>query len=592
MEVRVIKANNTFDGSSKLDKKKLRVAAYCRVSTDDEDQIKSYDSMVSYYTDYIKKNDDWIFAGVYADKASTGTKALTRQSFQKLIADCLEGKIDLVLAKSLSRFARNTLDTIKYVRMLKEKNVAVYFEVEKINTLKDGEFLMTILSSVAQQEVENTSAYVKKGLKMKMKRGELVGFQGCLGYDYHQDTKTLTVNEEGAAVVRRIFDRYLEGAGCGVIARELNEDGVRTLRGNNWCSSTVLGIISNEKYKGDLLLGKTITVDPISKRRIENMGEEERYYIEDHHEPIISEQTFNVAQEILARRRGGRQKAVPGHREKYSRKFAFSSLLECGFCGGTYSRRVWHSGSKYKKFIWQCSNQTKNGLRYCPDSKGMPEEVIEEAFLESYRMLNLENKDVMKEFMKKVEATLGKESAEGNIEKTEQTRNGYKKKRRQLLERFLADKIAEDVYHEMDQQYVEKIRICDEKLKQYQNDLQNEEELKNRMERFRKVLSTQKILSEFDRNVFDSVIEKVLIGGYDEDGNKEPYKITFIYKNGFSNDLDGSRSRYQRRGKKPSEGQSGSGSNLPSNAKDEISILPSDWSDNTRRDDMPFGQQK
>ena len=190
MEVELIKANDPFDGSARRKIERLRVAAYCRVSTDDEDQIKSYNSMVTHYTELIQNNKDWIFSGIYADKAITGTKVDKRDEFQRLIQDCMDGKIDMVIAKSLPRFARNTLDTLKYVRMLKERNIAVYFEVEKINTLKDGEFLMTILSSVAQQEVENTSAYVKKGLKMKMKRGELVGFQGCLGYDYDIETKT------------------------------------------------------------------------------------------------------------------------------------------------------------------------------------------------------------------------------------------------------------------------------------------------------------------------------------------------------------------------------------------------------------------
>ena len=195
----------------------------------------------------IKNNKDWVYAGVYADKAMTGTKD-NREQFQKLIQDCKDGKIDMVLAKSLPRFARNTLDTLKYVRMLRERNIAVYFEVEKINTLKDGEFLLTILSSVAQQEVENTSAYVKKGLKMKMKRGELVGFQGCLGYDYDVVTKSLSINEEGAETVRYIFDRYVAGAGSTMIARELNEQGIPTIKGNPWTSSSVMGIINNEKY--------------------------------------------------------------------------------------------------------------------------------------------------------------------------------------------------------------------------------------------------------------------------------------------------------------------------------------------------------
>ena len=299
MEVEVIKANNPFDESSKVRKvDRLRVAAYCRVSTDDEDQIKSYNSMVKYYTDFIQNNKQWVFAGVYADKAITGTKVDKREDFQRLIQDCMDGKIDMVIAKSLPRFARNTLDTLKYVRMLKERGIAVYFEVEKINTMKDGEFLMTILSSVAQQEVENTSAYVKKGLKMKMKRGELVGFQGCLGYDYDVETKSLSINEEGAEVVRYIFDRYVAGAGSTMIARELNEQGITTIKGNDWTSSSVMGIINNEKYKGDILLGKTFTVDPISKRRLENLGEEDRFYIKDHHEPLLEHRKSENAEMV------------------------------------------------------------------------------------------------------------------------------------------------------------------------------------------------------------------------------------------------------------------------------------------------------
>ena len=283
MEVKIIKANTPTELSSKRKIERLRVAAYCRVSTDDEDQTKSYQSMIKYYTDLIHNNKQWVFAGIFADKAITGTKADIREEFQRLIQECLSGKIDLVIAKSIPRFARNTLDTLKYVRMLKERNVAVYFEVEKINTLKDGEFLLTILSSVAQQEVENTSAYVKKGLKMKMKRGELVGFQKCLGYDYDPLTKTHSINEEGANTVGYIFKRYVAGAGSTMIARELNEQEIPTVHGNRWSPSSVMGIINNEKYMGDLLLGKSFTVDPISKRRLTNMGEEDRFYIENHH---------------------------------------------------------------------------------------------------------------------------------------------------------------------------------------------------------------------------------------------------------------------------------------------------------------------
>jgi len=198
-EVKVIKANRDNIVRRGVAIKQLRVAAYCRVSTDTEDQINSYNSQLQYYTDLIASKPEWQMAGIYSDAAITGTKVDKREGFRNMIADCTSGKIDLVITKSISRFARNTLDTLKYVRMLKEKNIAVMFEDEKINTLTmDGELMLVILSSVAQQEVENISANVKKGLQMKMARGEMIGFNGCLGYDYHPENKSITVNEREA----------------------------------------------------------------------------------------------------------------------------------------------------------------------------------------------------------------------------------------------------------------------------------------------------------------------------------------------------------------------------------------------------------
>jgi hypothetical protein len=359
--------------------------------------------------------------------------------------------------------------------LLIEKGIAIYFEVEKINTLKDGEFLMTILSSVAQQEVENTSAYVKKGLKMKMKRGELVGFQGCLGYDYDSQTKSLSINEEGAEVVRYIFERYVSGAGSSIIARELNERNITTLRGNLWTSSTVMGIINNEKYKGDILMGKTFTVSPISKRRLENKGEEDKYYISNHHTPIISTEIFDKAQEIRNKRNGNRNFATPGFREKYSRQFSFSSMLECGYCGGHASRRRWHSGSEYAKIIWQCSVATKKGKRFCPDSKG----------------------------------------------------------------------ISAELFEETDAEYNNKLIELTKEAELYEMQLDEESSLKGRIIEFRKALSHNQIIKSFDRAVFESIVEKVIVGGYDDEGNKDPYKITFIYKNGFTDSINDSKNQFE-----------------------------------------------
>ena len=584
MEIELIKANDPFDGSSRRRIERLRVAAYCRVSTDDEDQIKSYNSMIRHYTDLIQSNKEYIFAGVYADRAITGTKVDKREEFQRLIQDCMDGKIDLIIAKSIPRFARNTLDTLKYVRMLKERNIAVYFEVEKINTLKDGEFLMTILSSVAQQEVENTSAYVKKGLKMKMKRGELVGFQGCLGYDYDVNTKSISINEEGAKTVRYIFDRYVAGAGSTMIARELNEQGILTIKGNPWVSSSVMGIINNEKYKGDILLGKTFTVDPISKRRLDNLGEEDRYYIHNHHEGIVSEETFDRAQEIRNRRNGGRKHNVtPGKREKFSRQYAFSCMLECGFCGASLSRRRWHCNSKYKKTIWQCVKSTKNGKRFCPDSKGIPEQVIEEAFIESYRMLCKDNRDVLDEFLRRVEKTLGENSIPEQITVLDKNISKIQAKRKVLLDKYLKGIVSQDIYEETDIGLKKDFTNEKAKLEYLQQQLDDETSLQRRVSDFKKALSENEVLEEFDRGIFESIIEKVIVGGFDEDGNKDPYKITFIYKTGLKNEIGNAKERFDKSKKMGDKTKE-----LCSHIADELKGVCSFVSDNTCGDGCSF----
>ena len=577
MEIELIKANDFSEGSARKRVERLRVAAYCRVSTDDEDQIKSYNSMVRYYTDLIQSNKDWIFVGVYADKAITGTKVDKRDEFQRIIQDCMGGKIDMIIAKSIPRFARNTLDTLKYVRMLKERNIAVYFEVEKINTLKDGEFLITILSSVAQQEVENTSANVKKGLKMKMKRGELVGFQGCMGYDYDVATKSISINEEGAKVVRYIFERYVAGAGSTMIARELNEQGIMTIKGNPWVPSGVMGIINNEKYKGDILLGKTFTVDPISKRRLDNFGEEDRYYIHDHHEPIISEEMFARAQEIRSRRSGNRKHGVtPGKREKFSRQYAFSCLLECGFCGGNLSRRRWHSNSKYKKTIWQCVKATKEGKRFCPDSKGIPEQVIEEAFVESYRMLCRDNKDVLEEFLKRTEKALGENSAKDQLNKLQKKIDNLSYKRKKLLDNYLSGIVGQDIYEETDVSFKTDLSNAKAKLEYFQQQVDEESSLQRRIADFKKALSQNEVLEEFDRGIFESIIEKVIVGGYDENGEKDPYKITFIYKTGFTNGIENAKKRFRK-----SAGVGDKAKKMCSDISDKVKNVYSNISDNT-----------
>lgn len=537
-EVEVIKANRKIsDRAAGKTSDILRIAPYARVSTDTEEQLSSYKSQVMYYSDLVQKRSDWILVDIYADEAITGTQVTKRENFQRMIKDCLDGKIDMVITKSISRFARNTLDTLKYVRMLKERNVAVFFEDENINTLTmDGELLLVILSSVAQQEVENISANVKKGLKMKMKRGELVGFVSCLGYDYDPADKSISINEIEAKTVRYIFERYIEGAGGYVIAKELMSSGHRTKYGNSeWYDTTVLGIIKNEKYKGDVLQGKTFTVDPISKRRLDNYGEEDQYYIKSHHEPIISDEVFEKAQTILRRRSSRRKGVEKGRREKYSRKYAFSSKLECAFCGSNLSRRNWHSGTDHEKVIWQCVTATKKGKKHCPTSKAIPEKLLEDAFVESYGLLCDNNTDILDELVQRMESVLRSNDSKNRLVKVENEISITEQKRDKLVDMHLDGIIDKATYEKKYEELELSLNTLSSEREQLGQTTQEEINFEKRIVHFRKVLEHNKVLTTFDRCVFESIVVKVIIGELDEGGNINPYKLTFVYKTGFIN---------------------------------------------------------
>jgi DNA invertase Pin-like site-specific DNA recombinase len=537
-EVEVIKANRKIsDRAAGKTSEILRIAPYARVSTDTEEQLSSYKSQVMYYSDLVQKRSDWILVDIYADEAITGTQVTKRENFQRMIHDCMDGKIDMVITKSISRFARNTLDTLKYVRMLKERNIAVFFEDENINTLTmDGELLLVILSSVAQQEVENISANVKKGLKMKMKRGELVGFVSCLGYDYDPADKSISINEIEAKTVRYIFERYIEGAGAYVIAKELMASGHRTKYGNSeWHDTTVLGIIKNEKYKGDVLQGKTFTVDPISKRRLDNYGEEDQYYIKSHHEPIVSEEVFEKAQTILRRRSNRRKEVEKGRREKYSRKYAFSSKLECAFCGSNLSRRNWHSGTDHEKVIWQCVTAAKKGKKHCPASKAIPEKLLEDAFVESYGLLCDNNTDVLDELVQRMESVLRSNDFKNRLVKVENEINVIEQKRDKLVDMHLDGIIDKAAYEKKYEELELNLSTMSNEREQLKQSTQEEIDFEKRIARFRKVLENNKVLTTFDRCVFESIVEKVFIGELNESGNANPYKLTFVYKTGFIN---------------------------------------------------------
>lgn len=524
-----------------------RVAAYVRVSTDGEEQLQSFQSQMEYYTDKISKNKDWAFVGIYSDEAITGTKTSKRDGFLNMVNDCMNGLVDVILTKSISRFSRNLVDTLQYVRMLKEKNIAIIFEKENINTLSmESEMALALLSTLAQNEVESLSANTKMGLKMKMKRGELLGFNGCLGYDYHQEDKSLSMNEEEADIVRWIFNRYNQGYGAYTIAKDLTRLGKKNKKGIvKWTDSGIRGIISNEKYKGDLLLGKTFTVDPLTKRRLDNMGEEDQFYIKNHHEAIVSEEEWNIAQEIRKSRYGKNINIIEGTREKQSRKFALSSMCECAYCGTKFSRRSHHQDTQHKKPVWVCRTAANKGKASCPNSKAIDESILENAFVESFQLLADNFDDILESVLESIEIELSCSDNSDRLKRVDKSLATVEAKRKKLTDMLLDDKISKEAYDERFDEFTRKIS----QAKQEQQILIENEAAKKdvgkRMKEIRARIFEVKVMDRFDRAVFESIVKKVIIGEVGEDGKSDPYKITFVLKGLADFSISDARKRYK-----------------------------------------------
>lgn len=371
----------------KEDKPKLRVAAYCRVSTDSDEQAGSYETQVNHYTEYIGRNKEWELAGIYTDDGISGTNTKKREGFNEMIDDCMAGKVDMVITKSISRFARNTIDCLKYVRQLKEKNIAIIFEKENINTLEaSGELLLTIMASLAQQESASLSQNVKLGLQFRYQEGKVqINHEHFLGYTKDEDGNLIVVEEE-AKIVRRIFREYLEGASFRDIAEGLERDKIKTGgKKYKWHLSTVQGILRNEKYIGDALLQKTITTDFIEKVRIKNDGTVPQYYVKGSQEPIIKKDIYTAVQEEMLRR-ANLTSGIEGKKKRvYSSKYALSSICTCTKCGDIYRRIAWNNRGK-KSTVWRCCTRVENGPTAC-DASTVTEEELQRATIKAINQI-------------------------------------------------------------------------------------------------------------------------------------------------------------------------------------------------------------
>ena len=549
--------NQNGQGSLRVDR--IRVAAYCRVSTDDDEQLGSFESQKLYYEEKISANKEWMNAGIFADEAITGTKTDKRSGFQEMISRCQNGEIDMILTKSISRFARNTVDTLNHVRMLRDRNIAVFFEKENINTLDmNGELLLTIMSSLAQQEVESLSQNVKMGLQMKMKRGELIGFNGCFGYDYDPETKTISVNEAEAEVVRMIYDLYLQGYGTTTIAKRLMDLGIKNKKGEvSWKTHGVMGIIKNEKYKGDVLLGKTFTTDPISKRRLANFGEENQYYIRDHHEPIVSREIWDAAEQIRNKRAQSRVIETTGNRERYTRQYAFSSMCECAYCGHKLTRRTRHSSSIYEKPVWQCMNATKNGIANCPNCKAIDEAILEGAFIDAFKLLAGNFDDVLDIVLSYVGESVNNDDNVRKRQQIDKDISALESRKSRMTDMLIDGTITKEVFDEKMLEFKRKLHVLSDKRQLLLESINTKNEIDKRMSELRETLENEDILDVFDRTVFESIVDKVYVGGYEEDGTPDPYKLTFILKGNQTGTIFHSKDTFKAKQKEAKKSEKG-----------------------------------
>lgn len=390
-------------------RRQLRVAAYCRVSTDNEEQLTSYEAQKTYYTDKIMGNPQWTMAGIFADEGITGTSAQKRPEFLRMIRLCRKRKIDLILVKSISRFARNTVDCLNYIRALRELGIAVIFEKENINTMdSEGEMLITMMGAFAQAESESISQNVRWGTRQAMREGRVsVQYQNLYGYGKEEDGTPYIIPEE-AEIVQRIYKGFLRGQSIRKIKEWLDTEQIAPRKGSGWSPSAIENILKNEKYCGDVLMQKTFISDCISRKVVKNVGQLPMYLIEDHHEGIVSREIYRAVQAEFARRgsrRSPNKRAAATGLSSYTSRYALSDRLVCGECGTLYRRCTWTRKSG-KKIVWRCSSRLDYGSRYCKHSATIEEGPLRRAILEAVNSMMVEKSQLVERLTGIIQAEL------------------------------------------------------------------------------------------------------------------------------------------------------------------------------------------
>ena len=467
---------------------KLRVAAYCRVSTDSEEQATSYETQVEHYISYIKKNPEWEFAGIFSDDGISGTYTKKREGFNKMIDECMDGKIDMIITKSISRFARNTLDCLKFIRQLKEKNIPVFFEKENINTMDaKGEVLLTIMASLAQQESQSLSQNVRLS----------INHNRFLGFTKDEDGH-LIVKPDEAEVVKRIYREYLEGASLQQIAKGLETDGILTGAGKKkWRLETLHKILRNEKYIGDALLQKTYTVDFLNKKRVQNKGIVPQYYVENSHEAIIPRDIFMRVQEEMVRR-ANLHSGEKRKKRVYSSKYALSSIVCCSKCGDIYRRIAWNNRGK-RSTVWRCCTRVDFGPGKC-DAPTISEAELQDAAVKAINKALSGREDMMKGLQENIEKIL----SEGSDTAVQEIDSRLLELQKELLKKANArqnyDALADEIEALREQKHTVMVESAER------------EGIKKRVAEMQQFLAEQKTeITEYDESLVRQLIEKITV---------------------------------------------------------------------------------
>ena len=514
--VRVIPATKTQGAIHSTHDGKKRVAAYCRVSTDSEEQLNSYEAQKSYYTQKIEESSDWEMAEIYADEGISGTSMKKRTEFKKMITACKRGHIDLIITKSLSRFARNTVDCLETVRLLKANGIGVYFEKENINTLTESsEFLITLFSGFAQAESESLSKNIAWGKQKSAEAGKVdFQYKKMLGYRKGVDGQPEIVPEE-AKIIRRIYRRYLAGCSLGQIKQELEQDNIPTAQKvERWSSAVIHNILTNEKYMGDALLQKTYITDCITKKVKKNMGERPMYYVENNHPAIIPRETFDQVQKEMTRRSSKRkvlQKSGKTELGKYSGKYALTELLVCGECGSPYKRVTWARNGK-KRIVWRCVSRLEFGTKYCHNSPTLDESRLHNAILAAMNEYAAIRQEVCPDVLAMVEeAKRAMSQAGAMLLELKKRMDEVSQEQSDVLDRLLANMADAELNARMKALTDEKEALKVQILKVQQKEVSMAEQAAKRQQMWDSLKECSAGYTEFDDEFVRQIIRKITV---------------------------------------------------------------------------------